>query len=64
MDESTEKDQNPCRIVGPYHPVGDVDWECRTHGVLAELRDPSKYGGVVRREDFYCPVGSPAEEAR
>lgn len=54
-DEIAEK---PCRIVGPYYPTGHIDWECRTHDVLAELRDPSKFGGVVRREDFICPVGT------
>lgn len=55
--QSTESADRPCRIVGPYLPVGDTDWECRTHGVLAELRDTSKVGGVVRRGDFFCPVG-------
>jgi hypothetical protein len=31
------EDQQPrCDIKGPYYPVGDVDWECRTHGVLAD----------------------------
>ena len=47
-----------CRIVGPYYPVGDVDWRCTTHGVSADLRDPARYGaGDLRREDFFCPVG-------
>lgn len=22
-----------CKIAGPYLPVGDIDWNCRTHGV-------------------------------
>lgn len=47
-----------CEIKGPYFPLGDIDWECKTHNVLAELIDPSKFGGnVFRREDFYCPMG-------
>lgn len=54
---TTENDQR-CRIAGPYLPVGDTDWECRTHGVLAELIDPAKRGGVVRREDLFCPVAA------
>lgn len=50
----------PCRITGPYLPVGDTDWVCRVHKVDAELRDPTYVpprGGSYRREDFYCPVG-------
>lgn len=28
----------PCQIAGPYHPRGDIDWVCRTHGdVVCEL---------------------------
>lgn len=51
-----------CKISGPYYPVGDVDWECREHGVLAELHDPNLYPGrVLRREDFYCPVDDQKE---
>ncbi len=46
-----------CRIVGPYMPVGDTDWECRTHGVLAILRDPSRAGAPdIGRADMVCPV--------
>lgn len=49
-----------CDIRGPYLPVGDTDWECRTHKVLAELRDPDNYPGPpARRMDVYCPIGQP-----
>jgi len=48
-----------CLISGPYLPVGDTDWECREHGVIAELRDPTQVKDTYRREDFYCPVGEP-----
>ena len=45
-----------CHITGPYYPVGDVDWECRKHGEIALLRDPTRYGASdLRREDFVCP---------
>jgi hypothetical protein len=46
-----------CEIKGPNYPDGITEWECRTHNVECELRDPSRYG--QRREDFYCPVGEP-----
>ena len=50
-----------CVIVGPYYPVGDVDWRCITHQVDAVLRDPARYGGRDhRREEFRCPVGEPS----
>jgi hypothetical protein len=49
-----------CRIIGPYYPIGLIDWECATHEVCAVLRDPSRYGADnLRREDFRCPVGEP-----
>lgn len=47
-----------CRIVGPYFPVGDTDWECRTHDVLAELIDPARAGAPdIRKAEMFCPVG-------
>lgn len=55
----------PCRITGPYLPVGDTDWECRTHGVETLPRDPDALwarqvaGDSPRRSDFRCPVGEP-----
>lgn len=52
-----------CKIVGPYLPVGDTDWECRTHDVLAELRDTAPTllpDESYRREHFRCPVGEPS----
>ncbi len=49
-----------CHIVGPYFPVGDIDWECRKHKVRAVLMDPSRYGAKdLRREDFRCPMDPP-----
>jgi hypothetical protein len=46
----------PCRIVGPYYPIGEVDWMCRTHDVPAVLRDRGRLGAKdLRREDFICP---------
>jgi len=57
---SEPRHKGKCGITGPYYEVGDVDWECRFHGVMAELRDPSRWGALnLRREDFYCPVGQP-----
>lgn len=50
-----------CRIVGPFLPVGDVDFECRTHNVLCELKDPDRYGSPdIRRDEVYCPVSGGA----
>lgn len=44
-----------CWIVGPYYPVGDVDWVCRTHQVDVTLRDPSRAGAHdLRRDEFVC----------
>lgn len=49
-----------CKIVGPYLPIGDTDYECRTHEVLAELRDPSRFGQAgIRKDEMYCPIGEP-----
>ncbi len=51
-----------CDIRGPYLPVGDTDWECRTHNVLAELRDPDNYPGPpAKRVHVYCPEGQNAD---
>lgn len=45
-----------CRIVGPYLPVGDVDWCCETHGTVCVLRDPERWRAKgLSREDFVCP---------
>jgi hypothetical protein len=58
-------EQPVCEIKGPYYPVGDVDWECRTHGATAVLVDPSRYGAKdLRRSDFRCSVGAPPVEQR
>lgn len=49
-----------CHITGPYFPVGDLDWQCKTHKVRAVLMDPSRYGAKdLRREDFRCPADPP-----
>jgi hypothetical protein len=49
-----------CVIKGPYYPVGDVDFECRTHGVVAVLRDPARYAAAdIRRAEMRCPIGEP-----
>lgn len=56
-DNANRINKGPCEIKGPYYPLGDVDWECRTHKVVAVLVDPSRYGASdLRREDFKCPV--------
>lgn len=58
-------DQPGCNLKGPYYPVGDVDFECRTHGVTAVLRDPARYGAAdIRLDEVRCPVGEVAEAAR
>lgn len=58
------ENETECRIVGPYLPVGDTDWTCATHGVIAELRDLGRFGAAdLRREDFYCPVGERGMDA-
>lgn len=48
----------PCDIRGPYYPVGDIDWMCRTHDVVAIIRPEARKfpKGSRRREDFYCPA--------
>ena len=47
-----------CRFRGPYLPVGDLEWECLTHGV--ELRRVAgTWGTPAKRSDMACPVGQP-----
>lgn len=49
-----------CYIVGPYLPVGDVDWMCDNHKVPAVLAHKERFGAKdLRREDFVCPVDPP-----
>jgi hypothetical protein len=62
-DPAPPVEQPACEIKGPYYPIGDVDWECRTHGATAVLVDPSRYGAKdLRRSDFRCSVGAPPVE--
>jgi hypothetical protein len=64
MDSSTPSTPHgrKCRIVGPYFPTGEIDWECLTHGTICFLKDMSiPYARDVRREDFYCPAREPYE---
>ena len=46
----------PCWIAGPYLPVGDVDWVCRTHGDVICLNDTDE---PPRRAILRCPVADP-----
>lgn len=49
-----------CHIVGPYLPVGDIDWMCDNHKVPAVLAHKERFGAKdLRREDFVCPVDPP-----
>jgi hypothetical protein len=31
--KAAAQEQSPCKIRGPYLPVGDIDWHCRVHKV-------------------------------
>lgn len=43
-----------CKKVGPYLPIGQIEWECKTHSV--ELVRISGHG-VAKSSDMICPVG-------
>ena len=48
-----------CEIVGPYLPLGEVDWTCRLHGYRVVLKDQRRLGAHdLRAADFAC-IGDP-----
>jgi hypothetical protein len=53
--------QVPCDIRGPYFPVGQIDWTCRTHHVTAHVRPDvaKRIDGNYTRDEFFCPVAEP-----
>lgn len=48
-----ENKSEPCCITGPNLPVGDVDWECRTHPEAQVFNDGT---------NWVCPVGGGTRE--
>lgn len=55
----------PCDIRGPHLVTGDDEWTCYTHGVLAELKDPERYGAHnIRKDEVYCPVAADTARCR
>lgn len=60
-DDEWNPREDKCRIVGPYLPVGDTEWTCRTHGVSAVLVDESRAGAAdIKRSEVVCPVAREA----
>lgn len=49
-------DDLECKIVGPYIPMGENDWRCKTHNCLVEFRDPTRlHAPDICREEMICP---------
>lgn len=44
-----------CKKVGPYIPIGQIEWECKTHNV--ELIRTVKSNIPAKSSEMICPIG-------
>lgn len=56
MNELEDDRSRPCTSVGPYYPVGEIEWMCREHDRIDLDRDPRFAGQDPDAGGWSCPV--------